>query len=144
MVNDSGTPGRALGARILAHEGDGGRNDAVAAADGVCQKLSVEIGQFIGPEGFKLLLSRALSMAGAEFSFLARVRVGGSDGVWLIGLAENVGKREETELSDGTAAVVGSFIDLLGTFIGYDLTLRMIHRCWPEVPLQADAGNRGE
>lgn len=146
MVRNSGTFGRALAHRLLAHEAGMARNSGDAAASGsaVCQKLFAEIEQFIGHDGSKALLARALYLAKAEFPFLAEVQIGESDEGWLIGLSENVSTRDATEVSDSIAAVLGGFIDLLGTFIGDDLTLRMIHRRWPEVPRWAYPGGEGQ
>jgi hypothetical protein len=146
MVSGSATAGRTLVKRLLTHEARNARDpgDAAAAAGAVCQKLYVEIGQFIGPEGFKVLLGRALYLARPEFSFLEAVRIGDSDDGWFVGLRENVAERDEADISEGIAAVLGGFIDLLGTFIGYDLAFRMIHRCWPDLPRGPHAGNEGK
>lgn len=146
MVKDSGTFGRALAYRLLAYEAGESRSSGDTAASGsvVCQKLFAEIEQFIGHDGFKALLARALYLAKAEFPFLAEVQIGESDEGWLIGLSENVATRDATEVSDSIAAVLGGFIDLLGTFIGFDLTLRMIHRRWPEVPQWPYPGDEGQ
>lgn len=146
MVTNSGTFGRALAHRLLAHEAGMAHDSGDTAASGsaVCQKLLAEIEQFIGHDGFKALLARALHMARVEFPFLAEVQIGESDEGWLIGLSENIATRDATEVSDSIAAVLGGFIDLLGTFIGHDLTLRMIHRRWPEVPQRPHPGDEGQ
>lgn len=135
-MRNSGTFGRALAHRLLAYEvgKSPGSGEPAASGSVVCQKLFAEIEPFIGHDGCKALLARALYLAKAEFAFLAEAQIGESDEGWLIGLSENAATREATEVSDSTAAVLGGFIDLLGTFIGFDLTLRMIDRRWPELP----------
>jgi hypothetical protein len=80
------------------------------------------------------LLRRALQQARTEFPFLDVIEIGEPSEAWFNGLAENAENLDETELLNGVAAIVGGFIDMLGTFIGYDLTLRMVYRCWPDLP----------
>ena len=131
------TPGRAngrdLAKRILAQEAGNLRTpqDVLAAAVAVCRKLYLEIGQFVGTEGFRALFARALHLARAEFSFLEAVQVGEcSDDEYLVGMADVVSQRDTEEITEAIAAVLGGFFDLLSTFIGDDLALRMIHRRW--------------
>ena len=143
----TGSPGRTLAKRLLALEAGAAPDRDVLAASAVrvCEKLYQEIGQFIGPEGFNALLARALHLARSEFPFLKAVQVGGdSGGNRLSGLTEVVIGRETPEATDGIAAVLGGFIDLLGTFVGSDLTLRMVHRRWPEVPTWPATGKEGK
>ena len=137
--------GRSLAKRILAQEAGNLRTaqDVLAAAAAVCRKLYLEIGQFVGTEGFRALFGRALHLARAEFSFLEVVQVGEcSNDEYLVGIADVVSQDSE-EITEGVAAVLGGFFDLLFTFIGADLALRMIHRRWPEVP-QVPSGDGDE
>ena len=140
--------GRDLAKRLLAQEAGNLRNpqDVLAAAVSVCRKSYLEIGQFVGTDGFKALLTRALHLARAEFSFLEVVQVGEcSDDEYLVGIADAVSQREIEEVTEGIAAVLGGVFDLLSTFIGDDLAMRMIHRRWPEVPQVRSGGvTRGE
>jgi hypothetical protein len=141
-----GNRGRDLARRLLAREADDARapEDIAGAAVAVCRKLYLEVGQFVGADGYKVLLARSLHLARTEFSFLEAVRIGDSDDDWLPGLTSIIPKRNATEVTEGMAAVLGGFVDLLSTFIGDDLTLRMIHRRWPEMarPGDGDEGKR--
>jgi hypothetical protein len=128
--------GRGLAKRLLAQEGGNlsTQQDVLAAAVAVCRKLYLEIGQFVGTDGFKALLARSLHLARAEFSFLEVAQVGKClDDEYLVGIDDAVSQREIAEVTEGIAAVLGGLFDLLCTFIGEDLALRMIHRRWPEV-----------
>ena len=128
--------GRDLAKRLLAREGGNLRTpqDVLTAAEAVCRKLYLEIGQFVGTDGFKVLLARALHLARAEFSFLEVVQVGEfSNDQYLVGIADAVPQREIEEITEGIAAILGGLFDLLFTFIGEDLAMRMIYRRWPEV-----------
>jgi hypothetical protein len=131
-VSDSSV-GRSLAQELLALE-VANTGAAVAAATAACGKLFSEMEQFIGAEGFRVLLKRALLQSRTEFRFLDMIEIGEASEDWFNGLTENAENLDETEVLGGVVAIVGGFIDLLGTFIGYDLTLRMVYRCWPDLP----------
>ena len=141
-----GNQGRDLARRLLAREAHNARapEDVAGAARAVCRKLYLEVGQFVGADGYKVLLARALHLARGEFSFLEAVRIGDSDDDWLPGLGNIVPNRNATEVTEGMSAVLGGFVDLLSTFIGDDLALRMIHRRWPEVEARPGDGDGGK
>jgi hypothetical protein len=124
--------GRAQVERLIAYEAS--RAGGADATLMVCQKLYLEVGQFIGAEGFRVLFARALHLDRPDHALLADVRIGDpASGECLTGLAE-IGEDPEV-IHAAAAAVIGGFLDLLSTFIGDDLTQRMIHRRWPDVAL---------
>lgn len=91
----------------------------------VCEKLSVVLEAFAGKEGFRSLLSRAVTLAKAQDKSLAPVIVG-EDGL-LTGLDRICGE-------SGAAAqiLVAQLLDLLIIFIGEPLTAQLVRSAWPD------------
>jgi hypothetical protein len=123
--------------RLLTHEAAGNREHGsrIDAADRTLDGLCVHLSKRIGQEGFQTLLARAVTLTNARFPRLGPVRVE-PDGS-LSGLHEaegswdggDGGSREET--AAGAAALIECLLGLLITFIGEDLTLRMLGAVWP-------------
>lgn len=127
--------------RLLTHEAAETQDqDALmAAAERASDKLRAHLSKRIGQEGFRTLLSRALALTTVQFPHLSAVRVG-ADGA-LVGLrgAANRGSPEardretqETAVEEAVA-LLAHFLGLLVTFIGEDLTLRLLSTVWPEL-----------
>jgi hypothetical protein len=119
----------------------------IAAAERVSDKLCAHLSKRIGQEGFRTLLARALTLATVHFPQLSGVRVG-ADGS-LVGLREVLSQQtpdRETweDAVDGAAALLAHFLGLLITFIGEDLTLRILSTVWPELDWDNAAGGEKE
>jgi hypothetical protein len=116
---------RHLAQRLLTYEAVAGNNSepAESAAFRVCTKLRRPLITLAGVDGFRSLLSRALTLARAEAPSLSSVHVA-ADGS-LKGLDELA--------SQGVGAIlIAQLIGLLLTFIGDGLTLRLVQDVWPE------------
>jgi hypothetical protein len=119
-----------LARRILALE-TSGVSSSVTSSEGasrVIARLRVCLIKLVGVNGFRSLLSRALTLGKAEIPSLNMVQVSG-DGL-LVGL-------DEVERNHGAEAAVNAGLDLvtkllelLVTFIGESLTLRLVHDTW--------------
>ena len=113
----------------------------ILAAERVSDKLRAHLSQRIGAEGFRTLLARALALATAHFPHLRAVRVS-ADGS-LIGLRVAAGfslpetgdKVSQHDTVEGAVALLSHLLELLVTFIGEDLTLRMLRTVSPELAL---------
>ncbi len=119
--------------RLLAYEAASGKpTDAQAsAAFRVCEKMRGPLSKLMGLAGFRSLLYRALTLAGAEVTWLLALEIE-TDGT-LEGLDEletNLDRRTATE---GEAAFVAQLLGLLVALIGTALTLRMMHQIWPKM-----------
>jgi len=107
---------------------DGGVDGAVQ----VINELRIQLIKLAGADGFRSLLSRALTMARAEAPSLQTVNIGAD------GSLEGFG-----EIDEGKAAGVGHaglallshLLELLVAFIGEPLTLRLVYDKWPEASL---------
>jgi hypothetical protein len=133
-MSDSATPKlKEFARRVLAYEAVSGTrtHGADSAAYLVCEKLREHLGKLIGIGGFRSLLSRALALAGAEVPWLRALQInadGSLEGV--DGLDKKPGSRT---LAEGEVALVSQLLGLLVTFIGPELTLRLLHDIWPDM-----------
>jgi hypothetical protein len=121
-----------LAHRLLAYEAGRGENSepAESAAFRVCAKLRLPLSTLAGVAGFRSLLSRALTLARAQAPSLSAVQVA-ADGS-LEGLDELASQSDQEQSRDGGAILIAQLIELLLTFIGEGLTLRLVQDVWPE------------
>ncbi len=120
---------------------DQGREPLTETAERVLDKLRGHLSRKIGAEGFRTLLARALTLTQARFPYLSTVKVA-ADGS-LSGLREATESIEAAESIDaaqegkaqsvtteGVAALVAQLLELLVTFIGEELTRRIVTTIW--------------
>ena len=96
----------------------------------VCEKLRQPLTRLAGVAGFRSLLSRALALANDEVRWMKAIHVR-ADGS-LEGLDEAQAQLSETEIADGEIVLIAQLIGLLATFIGEELTLRLVQESWPD------------
>jgi hypothetical protein len=92
-----------------------------------------------GDAGFRSLLSRSLARAGEEVHWLRAVHVK-SDGA-LDGWGELHTQLSPEAWFEGRVALLAHLLGLLVTFIGENLTLRLVHEAWPNAPLKKSGLN---
>lgn len=102
-------------------------DDDLYATCRVCEKLRNPLVTLTGTGGYHALLSRALTLAKREAPVLSDVEIL-SDGS-LNGLKDDAAQAHPV--------LVAYMLSLLITFIGLDLTMRLVHDIWPDFP---DAG----
>ena len=127
---------REFAKRLIAHESatKSGRTELTAALL-VCDRLRPHLATLMGNIGFKALLSRALALAAAEIPSLLTLHIN-ADGSFE--RAEGVGVDRTPE---GGVVLVAQLLGLLATFIGEDLTLRLVREVWPKAPFdKSDLG----
>ena len=112
------------------------------AAFRVCEKLRHVLSTFAGVAGFRSLLARALVLAKADVPWLAKLKIKGD------GSFENTAEIEshlvQAEAAKGGIALIDQLLSLLITFIGEELTLRLMHELWPKASVRnsKSKGNR--
>jgi len=94
------------------------------------QKFRLPLGKLIGRIGVHSLFSRALALAGREVSWLRTLRIK-TDGM-LNGLNEVKEKLNADQIARGEIVLLERLLELLVTFIGAPLTLRLIEDIWPD------------
>jgi len=98
----------------------------------VSEKLRTSLTQFVGADGFTALLRRALALARADVPSLQNVKVTAAG--HLEGIEEFAADAEKgVEVG---AAITEHLLDLLVTFIGESLTLRLMRNAWPDASLE--------
>ena len=134
---------RDLALRLLAHADVAGKTSEPTefAAFVVCERLRQPLITLAGLAGFRSLLSRALTLARADAPDLSAVQVA-ADGS-LKGLDELASQAEE-EAQEGGVVLITQLIGLLLTFIGNDLTLRLVQDVWPEASFEGMSGKEGK
>jgi hypothetical protein len=100
----------------------------------VIGELRLHLIKLAGVDGFRSLLSRALTLAKAEVPSLNMVSVRADGSVeGFDGIEASEG--EEDEAGQAGAVLVGYLLELLTTFIGEALTLRLVLGTWPEASM---------
>ena len=124
-----------LARRLIAAErraSDSGDTDGRAAWR-VCEKLRESLSPLTGNRGFRGLVARALALARVEVPWLSKVELGDAGTVVLPDTLEN--EVQPDEASRGGVALVTHLLELLATFIGEALTLRLVQQVWPKTAL---------
>jgi hypothetical protein len=127
---------RNVAARLIAVETKGklsSERDRPPAVH-VCEKLRPHLAMLMGKEGFRAVLSRALTVTSAEVPWLVAVRVttDGSLDEWDKATAQV----EPNDLTEGAVLLVAHLLGLLVAFIGDNSTLRLLLDVWPKLSLE--------
>ncbi len=97
------------------------------------EKLRPHLTNLIGNVGCNALINRARALGGKDVRWLAAMSPNMQSS--LVEFYE-VGERlEADEFSEGCAILLSHLLDLLATFIGQDITLRLAQAVWPELSL---------
>ncbi len=123
----AGQVARELAERLVAFEGyvDPLCEEDRVATCRVCEKLRRPLSHLAGPAGYSSLLARALTLAQREAPVLDDVRVTAT------GTLEGL----EGEAAQASVTLIAHLIELLTTFIGESLTLRLLRDIWPDLPV---------
>ena len=124
-----------LARRLLAFEAahDNSSDARAGVTVQVIEELRVHLIRFAGVDGFRSLLSRALTMATAEVPSLNMVHVGA--GGSLEGFDGIVQRQEAGAAWQAGIVLVAHLLELLVTFIGAPLTLRLVRDKWPDASM---------
>jgi hypothetical protein len=109
-------------------------DDVAASLDRTFGQLHDVMQTLIGPEGYRALLERALFLARGEFAWTASLKIDRGRTLSLQGAREIVASEGPEVATEGFVLVLANFIGLLHTFIGEDLTMRLLSRIWPDIP----------
>ena len=115
-------------ARRLWVRGAGGAASAEevgAATQRVCDDLRAGLGRWIGAEGYRALLDRALVLAVTDHPVLGSISCHDGDALAAAAAARAHGA---TELANGLVALVATLTELLGRIIGEEMAVRLVER----------------
>jgi hypothetical protein len=85
----------------------------------------------MGDSGFRAVMSRALTLAKLEFPELQELRITTNDD--RADLYEYEPGHTPDDVEDGGVVLLAQLLGLLGTFIGYSLTERIVRGVWPKL-----------
>jgi hypothetical protein len=95
----------------------------------VCEKLRLSLTRFAGAEGFASLLRRGLALARTEFPSLSHITV--NSDCSIDGLEALAASGDDAGIEAGVG-LTAHLLELLVTFIGEPLTLRLVRESWPD------------
>ncbi|MDB6092717.1 MAG: hypothetical protein JWM32_279 [Verrucomicrobia bacterium] len=101
------------------------------AAFRVCEKLRRPLSTFAGINGFRSLLTRALVLARAKEAWLETVLVNADGSVLLPPALED--QLKNSAAARGGRQLTVELLQLLVTFIGEPLTMRLVEDVWPRL-----------
>jgi hypothetical protein len=134
-MNRSTSKMRAVAVRLLAFEtveNKPSKTTGPAVFGGVIEKLRRPLVALTGAAGFRSLLSRALALANNEIRWLQTVRLK-ADG--SLECPADMTRLESEEIAKGEITLITQLLELLVTFIGEALTLRLLQDVWPAAPI---------
>jgi len=119
--------------RVMAHEMAANGLPAAASSSSAAsfEKLRAQVVTLTGDGGFRALLARALALAQNDVVWLRGAHVS-AEGI-LEGLAPADRPHDPDQLAEGNCVVLAHFFELLVTFIGTGLTVKMVREVWPEI-----------
>jgi hypothetical protein len=122
-----------LARQLLAFEA--ARDNLPAAREDVAvrviEELRLRLIRFAGVDGFRSLISRALTLAKTEIPALHMVEVGADGSVeGFDGIEQREGAAGQIE-----TILVAHLLQLLVTFIGAPLTLSLVRDTWPDASM---------
>ncbi len=123
---------RDVAQRLVAEEfrvGQGAGTKGRAALR-VCEKLRGPLGTLVGTVGFRSLLTRALSLARAKAPQLEALEVNRTGSLEISAEAE--ARFDPNGTGEGGTVLIAQLLELLVTFIGEALTLRLVAEVWPK------------
>ena len=129
--------------RLIAYETKQNRSSGttIPAACLAGERLRPHLATLMGNMGWRALLSRALTLANADAPWLRAVHVN-TDGTFE-GFEELGAQIDANEFIEGCAVLLSHLLELLVTFIGEDLTLRLVYQVWPEQLLKSSNFDEG-
>jgi hypothetical protein len=112
-----------------------GPQAGAAAAERVFEKLGQRLAQLITPVGSEALLRRAAHLSRTEFPFLDGVQGAPNTDPLVDRLRETAATVEPGEAYAGFVVLLATLVALLESFIGKDLTFRILRNVWTELPM---------
>jgi hypothetical protein len=115
---------------LLASEGGSASDsEACAAAAGrIYDKLDAHLAPLIGRAGVQALFARSARLAQSELVPLTEVAAGADGSTKLRAHLQSL---EPAVAIETAAALFGTFLDLITTFIGERLTVQVLRNAWP-------------
>lgn len=109
-------------------------DDPVPALSQALDALRPQLVPLVGGDGYRALISRALSLAKREHPDLSLQHVNSEAS--LLVLADAVQSEQPEELEAACCAVLTSLFSLLTSFLGVELTRQIVSAAWPHLAVR--------
>ena len=121
------SPATDLARRLWTRAGGdaGGPEEIAAAAEQMGTQLRAGLERWIGVDGYRVLLDRAMALARAEHPVLAGIASLGGDEPAVAAAARAHGA---AKVAAGLVAVVAALVELLGRIIGDVMAVRLVEQ----------------
>jgi hypothetical protein len=115
--------------QFWAHDGlhAGSAEEMAAAAEQGCARLRGALTRWIGADGYRALVDRALQQARELHPAIAGLQCQAGD---VLGIAVAVGGHSADEVREGILALVAQLVDLLSRLIGEEMAVRLVEQAW--------------
>jgi hypothetical protein len=138
MVDTPSASMRGLARRLLAAEAlqPPGPHQHLHQAVRVFDKLRLSLTRLAGADGFTVLMARSLALARVECPSLSRITIKpdcSMDGLEVLPADAADGR------VDAAVVLAAHLLDLLVTFIGEPLTMRLVRESWPDASLDDES-----
>ena len=116
-----------IAARLITRESTStSESHAAAAAAGAIGRMCTSLNRFIGADGCRALLVRALANARADQPALEHITIGKAPEMSLQGVPESMDAPGAAEIASGLEALVVSLIELLHRLVGDELAMKLL------------------
>ncbi len=113
--------------------------DAGAATQRVCDDLRAGLSRWVGAEGYRALLDRALRLSTPEHPVLGSFSCHDGDALAAAAAARAHGA---AELAAGIVALVATLTELLGRIIGEEMALQLVEQAGTPGPAAGSSTER--
>lgn len=101
--------------------------DVAAAAGRLCTELRTELERWIGPDGFRALVERALVISRRDHAALSAFSwLGGGEAETTAAVAVQV--HGPAKVAEGMVALLSALIELLGRIIGLEMAMQLVQQ----------------
>jgi hypothetical protein len=113
--------------------------DVAAAAERTCTQLQAGLARWVGTEGYRALIDRALLLARAEHPALGSLSCHGeAEPVTTAAVRAH----SAAEVRDGTVALVATLIDLLSRIVGEEMGVELVNQAVTRAPVARASSNQ--
>ena len=113
--------------------------EVAAAAERTCTQLQAGLARWVGTEGYRALIDRALLLARAEHPVLGGLSCHGGDEP---ATTAAVRAHSAAEVATGIVALVATLIDLLSRIVGEEMAVELVNQAVARLPGRAASSNQ--
>jgi hypothetical protein len=113
--------------------------EVAAAAERTCTQLQAGLARWVGTEGYRALIDRALLLARAEHPVLGGLSCHGGD---QPATTAAVRAHSAAEVRAGMVALMATLIDLLSRIVGEEMAVELVNQAVTRAPVARASSNQ--